>query len=89
MVAVDVKSDDKPEIISLNRNESDNTFRYVVFSSANKPFNIKITDLLGKAMMTLTSVDANGTIDFSSFSHGLYLFGVFNDSGSSTIKLIY
>jgi hypothetical protein len=92
MVAVNVQSNSTLQIVALNpagKGQAENSVQYFVSSSSGKPFNIEITDMIGKIVFSTTSTENNGTIDFSGFAHGIYLFRVSDDYGSSVRKFVY
>jgi hypothetical protein len=78
MVAVDVLGSGKLTILSLNNSGDDNSVHYFISSSSGKPFTIEITDRIGKVIASKVSTDGIGTVDFSEFAHGIYLFRMFN-----------
>jgi hypothetical protein len=89
LVAVVLKSEGKLEVIGLTDDAEQNLINYFVYSPSGKPFNIEITDRIGKVIIEETSTEASGTLDLSPFAHGIYLFKAFDDTASSEKKFIY
>ncbi|MGL2962664.1 T9SS type A sorting domain-containing protein [Flavobacterium sp. RSB2_4_14] len=51
-------------------------------------FNVKVTDLTGKVMMTKDYSGVENTVDVSSFATGIYFFEIKSDNKSEIIKII-
>ena len=89
IVAVTVSSSNKLEILALNKNGNESSIQYFISSPSGKPFNIEVTDRIGRVIVTKSSVERSGTINCSQFASGIYLFRVFDGDGYSVKKFVY
>jgi len=89
LVAVNINDGGKLNIISLTKNNVESTVNYFIYSPGAKFVDIEIADILGKVVFSKRTVESSGTLDLSAFSHGMYLFRVFDGNLSATRKLVY